>query len=248
MTNEHTLGRLSVKAGEILTFTYRDNTPHERHVTVVAIADIDLSREMALFCEQCDRHGHAIFTEEALPAFIEYLTQSQLLHVGNEVRIDFGRLGRPSSRLLNEYRFRINPEAFWEAKLLHRYQHNSFTLLNHQNHLLTLMAGVDAPFTVLADVLDIHGEHLGTLKLELLSDQRHTLINDEDVERIRLALQADITLTVQELSLMIDRVTILSNPDFGTNPFSRHVTPSPTCKPFLETNTNKETVNESTAH
>lgn len=244
MSHEHTLGRLSVKAGEILTFTYRDNTPQERHITVVAIADIDLSREMALFCEQADRHSHAIFTEEALPAFIEHLTQRQLLHVGNEISIDFGRLGRPASRLMNEYRFRINPEAFWEAKLLHRYQHNAFTLLSHQNHLLTLMAGVDTPFSVLANVLDIQGNPLGTLRLELLSDNRHTLINDEDIERIRLALQADITLTVQELSVMIDSIKVIPNPEFGINSFTRHVTPTPTSlsKPHSSI---EEPVNES---
>ncbi len=229
MSHEESLGRLIVKAGEILTFTYRDSTPHPRHVTVVALVDLDLSRHMAEFCEKTNRDSRDIYTEQALPSFIEYLTELHLLHVGKEIQVDIGQIGRPASRLMNEYRFRLNPEAFWEAKLLHRYQRSSFTVFNHQNHLLTVMAGVDAPFTVVASLIDMAGDALGVLRLSVLTDHKYTLLDDEDLERIRLALQADISLSVEEISVLVDSITLIPNPDFGSNPFARH---TPSIQPF----------------
>lgn len=228
------LGRLTVRAGEILTLTYRDNTPLPRHITVVALVDLNLSEHMATFCADMDRSGHGIFTEQALPAFVQYLTDRRLLHVGKEVRVDFGKLGRPASRLLNEYRFKLNPEAFWEAKLLHRYKHNSFTLFSHQNHLLTIMAGIDAPFSLLAHVVAMDGTALGSFRLEILTDNKYTLISDEDLERIRLALQADLSLSIEEISVMIESVELFPNPDFGISSFARHL---PTLTPPSEITT-----------
>jgi len=232
--HSHTLGRIKVRAGEILTFTYDESTPDKRnHITVVAIADIELSQEMATYCESIDRSTRAIYTEEALPGFIQYLTEKRLLHVGAEVSLHFGTKHRPATRLLNEHRFKINPEAFWEAKLTHRYSLNSFTVFNHQNHLLTVMGDVDAPFYILADVVDLHGELLGSLRLSVVSDRRHTLIDEDDIERLRRALQADLSLHVEELSVLIDRVRLIPNPEFGVNPFSRHASLAAPTPPIL---------------
>lgn len=224
MHEHHTLGRIKVRAGEILTFTYDESIPEKkRHITVVAISDIDLSDEMATYCGSINRSSRDIFTEEALPGFIQYLTEKRLLHIGNEVTVHFGAKRRPASRLMNEYRFKLNPESFWEAKLIHRYESNSFTVFNHQNHMLTVMGGVDGPFTALARIIDFQGELLGTLRLSVLSDNRHSLIDDNDIERIRLALQADISLNTNEINVLVDQVELISNPDFGTNPFKRHL-------------------------
>lgn len=224
MPSKHTLGTMYVRAGDLISFTYDDTVPEEeRRVTVVAIADIELSREMALFCEQTDRSGKDIYTENALPAFIEYLTEKRLLHVGNEVSVHFGQIRRPAARPLNEYRFRMNPESFWEEKIHHRYQKHSFTVFNHQSHTLTVMGGDDAPFFITASFIDMKGDQLGVLRLSVLSDNRHTLIDDEDVERLRLALQSDIALNLSELNVMVERVELASNPDFGKNSFLRHL-------------------------
>lgn len=226
MQENHTLGRIVVRAGEILTFTFDESVSgHKRHLTVVAIADIDLSREMALFCEATDRSGKDIYTENALPEFLQSLSEKQMLHVGKEISVHFGDRGRPAARLMNEYRFRINPESYWEDKLVNRYTTGSFTVFNHQHHCLTVMQGTDAPFTAHAVIVDMQGEYLGHLRLSVLPDQRHSFISDEDIERIRLALQADITLNVEEISVMVERVTVTSNPDFGQNVFKKHVVP-----------------------
>ncbi|MNO21491.1 hypothetical protein D3C76_112650 [compost metagenome] len=228
MSENHTLGKVAVRAGEILTFTFDDADAKHRHLTVVAIADIDLSREMALFCERTDRSGKDIFTENALPQFIQHLAEKRLLHVGKEVSVQFGDRGRPAARLMNEYRFRLNPESYWEDKLVHRYMSSSFTLFNHQHHSLTIMMGLDAPFYILADLLDMQGDFLGVLRLSIIPDHRHTFISDEDIERIRLALQADIAMNVEEISVMVERVRVASNREFGQNLFKRHLPPIPT--------------------
>lgn len=226
MQENHTLGMVTVRAGEILTFTFDESTPEKRrHLTVVAIQDIELSREMALFCEMTNRAGKDIYTENALPAFIQHLAEKRLLHVGKEVSVHFGDRGRPAARLMNEYRFRLNPESYWEDKLVKRYTTSSFTLFNHQQHNLMVMMNVDAPFYILADLLDMRGEPLGTLRLSIIPDQRHTFISPDDVERIRLALQADIALNVEEISVMVERVRVASNPDFGQSVFKRHLPP-----------------------
>ncbi len=236
MYEHHTLGRIKVRAGEILTFTYDESIPEKkRHVTVVALSDIDLSDEMATFCESVNRSSRDIFTEEALPGFIQYLTEKRLLHIGNEVRIHFGSMRRPAARLMDEYRFKLNPESFWEAKLLHRYESNSFTVFNHQNHLLTVMAGIDSPFIAMASMIDLQGELLGMLRLSVLSDHRHTLIDDNDIERLRLALQADISLHVDEIAVLVTEVKIISNPDFGINAFKRHMAPPLSSNPISST-------------
>lgn len=226
MSENHTLGRIVVRAGEILTLTFDESVSgHKRHLTVVALIDIDLSREMALFCERMDRSGKDILTENALPEFLQYLSEQQMLHVGKEISVHFGDRGRPAARLMNEYRFRINPESYWEDKLVQRYTTGSFTVYNHQHHLLTVMQGSDAPFTAHAVIVDMQGEYLGHLRLSILPDQRHSFISDDDIERIRLALQADITLNVEEISVMVERVFVTSNPDFGQNVFKRHLVP-----------------------
>jgi len=238
MHEHHTLGRMKVRAGEILTFTYDESVPDKRcHLTVVAIADIDLSQEMATYCVTINRSTRDIYTENALPGFIEYLAEKRLLHVGTEVNIHFGTTKRPAARLMGEYRFDINPESFWEAKLIHRYQSNSFTVYNHQHHMLTIMSDVEAPFLVLADIIDMKGEYLGVLRLSVLSEDSYTLFSDEDLERIRLALQADISLNVVEISVLVESVKLVPNPDFTKNAFGRHlpvVTP-PISKPTQST-------------
>lgn len=230
MEEKHTLGRVEVKAGEILTFTYDDPSPaNRRHVTVVALSDINLSDEMATFYDQLDRSSDDIYTENALPAFVEWLCDKRLLHVGTEVSVHLGIVGRPSARLAGEHRFKINPEAFWEEKLSHRYMSNSFVVYNHQEHMLTIMMDIEAPFSILADIINLEGKHLGILHLSVLSNSRHTTLSAEDLEVIRSALQADISLHVQEISALVERVTLLSNPEFGVNRFNLHFeTPSPT--------------------
>lgn len=224
MQQNHTLGRVTVRAGEIITFTFDESTPErQRHLTVVAIQDLDLSREMALFCEATNRSGRDIYTENALPALIEHLAKKGLLHVGREVTVHVGNRFRPAARLMNEYKFRLNPESFWEDKLVNRYTTGTFNVFNHQGHSLTLMMEVDSPFTAHASIVDMQGEYLGHLRLSVLPDQPHTLISDDDIERIRLALQADITMNVEEISVMVERVEMTSNPDFGQNAFKRHI-------------------------
>jgi len=224
MQQNHTLGRVTVRAGEIITFTFDGSeSEHEKHLTVVAIQDLDLSREMALFCEATNRSGRDIYTENALPALIEHLAKQGMLHVGREVTVHVGNRFRPAARLMNEYKFRINPESFWEDKLINRYKTGSFNVFNHQGHSLMLMMEVDSPFTAHASIVDMQGEYLGHLRLSVLPDQPHTLISDEDIERIRLALQADITMHVEEISVMVERVEMTSNPDFGCSSFKRHL-------------------------
>lgn len=228
MSDNHTLGRIKVRAGEILTFTYNDPIPEKpRHITVVAIADIDLSAEMAAYCASLDRSTRDIYTEEALPGFIEHLTEKRLLHIGNEVSVHFGTMRRPASRLMGEYRFKLNPEEFWEDKLIHRYSSNSFTVFNHQNHMLTVMMNVDSPFKILAHIIDMKGEPLGVLRLSVLSEDRHTHLDDNDIERLRMALQADISLNVGEINVLVEKLDLIPCPDFGENPFKRHLTPLP---------------------
>lgn len=221
MTYRHRLGRTLIKAGEVLTFTYTENSS-QKHIAVVAIADIDLSQEMVEFTAGVDRSSRLIFTEEALPAFIEYLSSKSLLHVGPSVAIEFGDIGRPSHRLLDEYRFSINPEAFWDDKLIHRYKHTSFTVFSRQDHTLTVLADVEAPFYISASVVDTEGQLLGMLRLSVLSDNKHTLLSEEDVERIRLALQADISLGVPEIAVLISEVHLIGNPDYGSCRYIKH--------------------------
>ena len=224
MPSKHKLGMERIRAGELLSFTYEDTVPNnEKRLTVVALADIDLSLEMATYCEQMDRSGKDIYTENALPAFIEYLTEKRLLHVGNEVKVHFGKVRRPASRLLNEYRFKMSPESFWEEKITTLYLNRSFSVFNHQMHSLTVMMGIDAPFYIMASFIDVQGDTLGVLRLSVLSDSQHTLIDDEDLERLRLALQADIAMNLSEINVMVDRVKLTSNPDFGLSSFKRHL-------------------------
>ena len=226
MQCNHTLGVIKVKAGEVISFTF-DKLPKDNHgrITVVALNDIDLSREMADFCEKTDRSGKDIYTENALPDFIESMVERGHFHIGPIVNVHMGHEKRPCNRMLNEYRFSINPESFWEDKLINRYDKNTFTVYNHQNHLLTMMADVEAPFYARASIVDMRGEYLGQLRLSILPEQRHSFINDSDIERIRLALQADIMLNVAEINVMVENVQVASNPDFGSSRFKQHISP-----------------------
>ncbi|MCY1276108.1 hypothetical protein D9M68_19370 [compost metagenome] len=234
MPGKHTLGLVLVRAGELISFTYDDSVPNRpKRLTVVALTDIDLSKEMATFCGLTNRSGKDIYTENALPAFIEYMAGKRMLHVSTEVSVHFGTVKRPAARLLNEYRFDINPEFFWEEKLTHRYESQSFSVINHQQQMLTIIFGIEAPFYVLASLIDLKGDSLGVLRLSVLPDGQHTLISDEDLERIRLALQSDIVLHMSEIAVMVERVVLTSNPDFGSNSFKRHL---PEIKPLLTEN------------
>ena len=124
---------------------------------------------------------------------------------------------------------------FWEAKLLHRYSKSCFNVINHQSHLLTVMGNVDAPFVMTATIIDGIGGILGMLRLDILSDNKHTLIDEDDIEVLRLGLQADITMNIPDLMLMVESVTIASNPTFTVNSFNRHraFTPATEAVPSL---------------
>lgn len=223
MTDNHTLGRLTAKVGEILTFTYDEVSQGKYpHLTVVVLVDFDLSLEMANFCEETDRSGTDIYTENILPEFLQSLALRNLIHVGEQKTVHVGHRGRPSARFMNEYKFDIYPESYWEDKLIAHYRTNTFEVNSHQHHRLTIMMDMDAPFTAHASIVDIRGEYLGHLRLSVLPDDKHALINDDDKERIRLALQADITTNVTDIQVMVERVELTSNPDFGRNAFKSH--------------------------
>lgn len=224
MHDNHTLGMVNVRDGELLTFLIdKESTPDRpTTVTVIALADMDLSHEMATFYQQAPKDNTALITENAIAGFVMWLVGRKLIKLVRETRIPFGNMKRPSSRLRDEYKYSINPEMFWEAKLLHRYSTSCFTVINHQSHLLTIMANVDAPFAMTATVIDGVGGILGMLRLDILSDNKHTLIDDDDIEVIRLGLQADITMNIPDLMLMVEAVSIASNPTFTVNSFNRH--------------------------
>lgn len=224
MQNNHTLGMINVRDGELLTFLIdKESTPDRpTTVTVITLADLDLSQEMATFYHRTPKHTTELITENAIAGFITWLADRGLVKMVRETRVPFGNMKRPSSRLADEYKYSINPEMFWEAKLLHRYSNACFNVINHQSHMLTVMANVDAPFVLTATVIDGVGGVLGMLRLDILSDNKHSLISDEDIERLRLGLQADITMNVPDLMLMIEGVSVSSNPTFGINSFNRH--------------------------
>lgn len=224
MNTNHTLGMVNVRSGELLTLLIETDSAPDRpkSVTVIATADFDLSREMANFYRTTDRVGGALITKNAIGGFISHLIDKRLIILPKEHRLPFGHMERPASRLSNEYRYTLNPEQFWEDKLMHRYKTASFNVINHQAHMLTVMGNVDAPFTLTATIIDSIGGILGMLRLDIISDHKHTLLDDEDIERLRLGLQSDITMYVPDLMLMVECVTIASNPTFGINPFSKH--------------------------
>lgn len=219
MNDNSTLGMVTVRSGELLTLVLEDdNTPgRPKRVSVITLADIDVSKEMAEYCEHLDRSTNAINTLNAMSGFLGYLVSKGMVKVPQETSVRFGNLKRPSSRLLNEYRYTINPEQFWEDKLLARYHKSSFNVISHQSHMLTIMAGIDSPFIMTATIIDGGGGILGMIRLDILSDNKHTLLNDDDIERLRLGLQADITMNVPDLMLMVKSVEIQSNPLFGVN-------------------------------
>jgi hypothetical protein len=224
MQSNHTLGMVNVSDGELLTFTIDRESHPDRPITitVIALADIDLSKEMADFYHMTAKDTTALITENAIVGFVNWLANRGMLRLPVEHRVHLGNLKRPSSRLTDEYKYSINPEMFWEAKLLHRYSKACFNVINHQSHMLTVMANVDAPFTMTATIIDGVGGVLGMLRLDILSDAKHTLISDEDIERLRLGLQADITMHVTDLMLMVEGVSVASNPTFGINSFNKH--------------------------
>lgn len=237
MQSNHTLGMVNVNDGELLTFLIdkESNPDRPTTITVIALADIDLSKEMADFYQRAAKDTTTLITENAIVGFVTWLAERGLIRLPRENRIPFGNMKRPSSRLADEYKYSVNPEMFWEAKLLHRYSKACFNVINHQSHMLTVMANVDAPFTMTATVIDGIGGVLGMLRLDVLSDNKHTLISDEDIERLRLGLQADITMHVPDLMLMVECVAVSSNPTFGINAFKQHRDFIPAAKDAVST-------------
>lgn len=224
MENNHTLGTVNVSSGELLTFTVNTESSEDRPrtVTVITLADIDVSKEMADYYRRINRTTEQLQTDNAIIGFITSLAEAGLVKVTREHRVPFGTLGRPASRLTDEYKYSVNPEQFWEAKLLNRYSKACFNVITHQSHMLTVMHNVDAPFSMTATIIDSIGGVLGMLRLDIISDNRHTLIGEEDIERLRLGLQADITMHVPDLMLMVESVSVQNNPIFGINAFKQH--------------------------
>lgn len=224
MNDNSTLGMLSVGAGELLTLLLDDDTSpgRPRRVTVITLTSFNVSQEMADYYTRIDRNGQGVITPNATAGFLSYLAEQQMIKVPRELSIHFGNMKRPASRLLNEYRYTINPEEFWEEKILARYVKASFDVFNHQGHMLMVMGNVDAPFKMIATIIDGKGAVLGMLRLDILSDSNRTLLSDDDIERLRLGLQADLTMNVPDLMLMVDKVVVTSNPLFGVNRFRRY--------------------------
>jgi hypothetical protein len=224
MNDNSTLGMLSVGAGELLTLLLDDDTTpgRPRRVTVITLAAFNVSQEMADYCTRMDRNGQGVITPNAAAGFLTHLAERSMIKVPRELTIPFGNMKRPSSRLLNEYRYTINPEEFWEEKILARYAKSSFDVFNHQGHMLMVVGNVDAPFRMIATIIDGKGAVLGMLRLDILSDSKLTCLNDDDIERLRLGLQADLTMNVPDLMLMVDKVLVTSNPLFGVNRFRRY--------------------------
>lgn len=227
MTNNHTLGMIRVSTGEILTFQVTDkNTPEkQKRISVIALVDIDVSKEMAEHYAKINRSTSAVHSENALISLVsEWVDRKKVLYA-NEVTVHIGEESRPAQRFADEYRYTINPEQFWEDKLIERYRKASFNVINHQGHLLTVVHQIDSPFSMTATVIDGVGGILGMLRLDIMSDNKHTRINEEDIERLRLGLQADLTMHVPDLMLMIEHVSVQNNPLYGVNPFKQHLPP-----------------------
>ena len=227
MTNNHTLGMIRVSTGEILTFQVTDkNTPDKlKRISVVALTDIDVSKEMAEHYAKLNRSTPDVYSENALISLVSEWVDKKKVIYSNEVTVHVGDEGRHAQRFADEYRYTINPEQFWEDKLIERYRRASFAVINHQGHMLTVLHNIDSPFSMTATVIDGVGGILGMLRLDIMSDNKHTRINEEDIERLRLGLQADLTMHVPDLMLMIEHVSVQNNPLYGVNPFKQHLPP-----------------------
>lgn len=222
----HTLGLVYVNAGELLTFLVNDDsTPgRPKRVTIIALDSFNVSDEMVGYYKVMDR-SQVLMSEKVLPEFIIHMASKGLVRVTRETTVVFGSVGRPASRLSNEYKYTLDPEFFWEEKLLARYRKTSFDVFNHQGHLMTIINNVDAPFQMTATLIDGQNSILGMLRMDILTESKHTLVNEEDIERLRLALQADITMHIPDLMIMVEKVDIQNNPNFGLNGFKRHLPP-----------------------
>ena len=199
------LGESKAKAGQLLSLYVEDDVLPVS-VTLYVLKDFDLSNEMAEYHELHRRVG-GDKSETVIGTFSAWLAEKGL--VENPSRSDIvvlGRFGRPPARMISEWKYRKNPEAFIMDRIRRTLHVASLYMFTHDGQYLILLDHGQSQDEVILEISH-KGEAIGMVHLDLFTDsKRRVKINDDDLQKIKALIETIFNERLHEEELSVTRV------------------------------------------
>lgn len=202
-----TVGAAEVVKGQVLTL-YVENTqnpPNHHYLQLYIKESFSLSDQMALFHSE-EREYRDVASEVSVEAFYRFLLRKGLADRPRSDVVKFGQMGRPSARVVEEYKYAINPDAFILGNLREALLFHSKAIVNHQGYRVVIMSS-DVETDELVVEITHRDQSVGVINMCVAFDRGIGVEFDaDDQEQIRKTIDEMVSGVAPVPGLSVSRV------------------------------------------
>lgn len=205
------LGHSTVVEGQLITLVVENpSVPMENlYVMLYVKKDFNISDEMAQFYESNkDDESNTKFSEVMVGEFYQYLLRKGLVDRPRSDVVRFGVVGRPSKRILDEYKYRLSPEEFVLTGIRERLELKSNYIVTDAGYRVLVASVEDRPENV-AVTLELRGTVIGSLRFFILHGSTEVIsMSPADMDRLTAAIAEIIKDSCDIPEVRVHRVFI----------------------------------------
>lgn len=203
------LGNTYIDEGDLITLYLEDNSAKTEVLILVAKTAINLSIEMANYYELIKGYTQWIMSDKAIHGFADYLVEKALAYRPKSTSVKVGDKNRPSKRILDEYKYRLNPKAFSVKMLEEKINDTCAGLYTRKGAYINLTSSSFCNMEVRAHMLQ-DNEDVGTIRIGIIPDPSIKGIQElePDKEAIKSFIQKQINVQFPKDNVKVRDVSL----------------------------------------
>lgn len=210
------LGETLAVEGQLLVL-YVESMEDKRHdvdVVLYVRSTFNLSEQMATYHREVMSATANMRSEKVIREFVQWLTDKGLVTEPSSSHVSVGAKGRPPVRIIDEYKYQMNPAEFVFDKLKALVKSQTGAYVNSKGGDVVLLDPAATDDELLLEVF-CDGEPIGFLHVGLvIGTERLKVIDHHDISEIRTSMEALFNKHLPEHQFTIGRV-LLDRPPYS---------------------------------
>lgn len=207
MMNTNRLGSSPIVKGQLITLYIDDveNGRLQQAVILYAMQDFDLAEKMVEYYGECKNKQTLTKSEIMLPCFSDHLVEKGLVTHPSHDTVRLGTVGRPPARMIDEYKYSLNPNAFVEGKLIGLVNGQCNGVFGHRGHYFSLMNAEFCPYVVRCAIV-VNNDHDITIDVGVSPSEAGVHPDADDCLKFQLHLQKLFSESLEGIPIHVVRV------------------------------------------
>lgn len=201
------LGTTPIGKGQLITLYVEDseNDRLQQAVILYAMQSFNLSEVMVEYYKQCKNKRTLLKSEIAISSFVDYLIEKGFVNQPKNETVRIGIAGRPPMRLIDEYKYQMNPVSFMQEKLESLINGRCNGVYGYSGNYFNLMKADLCPYTIRCSILIDSAQPI-VLEVGVSPSERHVVPNEKDCLKFQTYLQQLFSNEFNDLPIFVEKV------------------------------------------